>query len=272
MDDRETDLTRPAEAALISAARLGDEEAFQRLVALHRPAVETLAGLLSEDEHHVRAVVDETFAVAQETMRRMLGPGIALRPYLLLLARRLNEEIGEAPTSDLSREHACTAVPFRDDPQPGTDPRHANVIRQFSWLPEAWQALVWHLGVEGDDEADVAALLGISPLAVPALLTSARVTLRQSVLANHRARTLPPTCLGHALRLARSRSPVTPRAVARHTRQCETCDRLLADLEALDAELPQVLARVLLGDIADFYLALRRSRSRSRIDAWATPC
>lgn len=270
MDDGDTDLTWPAEAALIAAARLGDEEAFQRLVVLHRPAVETLAGLLSDDARHVRATVDETFIVAHETMRRMLGPAIALRPYLLLLARRLNEEIGQAPRPDLSREHACTAVPFRDDPQSAADPRHIHVVRQFSWLPEAWQALVWHLGVEGDDEADVAALLGISPLAVPALLTSARVTLRQSVLANHRARTLPPTCLGHVLRLARSRSPVTPRAVARHTRSCETCDQLVAALAAIDAELSQVLARVLLGDIADLYLALRRSGSRS--DAWATRC
>jgi DNA-directed RNA polymerase specialized sigma24 family protein len=260
MDDRDIDLTRPAEAALIAAARLGDEASFQSIVAAHRPAVEALAALLSDDENHVRAVVDETFTVARETMRRMLGPGIALRPYLLLLVRRLNEEVAETDVAtDLSRERACTAVPFRDhDP----DPRHAAVARQFSWLPEAWQALVWHLAVEGDDEADAAALLGISPLGVPALLSSALVTLRQSVLAKHRARTLPPTCLGHALRLSRSRSPITPRAVIRHTRQCEACHELLDDLGALERDLPRVLAHQLLGDVADEYVALRRSRSR----------
>lgn len=260
MDAHDLDVSRPAEAALIAAARLGDEASFQSLVAAHRPAVAALAALLSQDDAHARAVVDETFTVARETMRRMLGPGVALRPYLLLLVRRLNGEVTEEhAATDLSRERACTAVPFRDH---ATDPRHAAVARQFSWLPEAWQALVWHLAIEGDDEADVAALLGISPLAVPALQSSALMTLRQFVLAKHRSRTLPPTCLGHALRLSRSRSPVTPRAVVRHTRQCEACREMLEDLGALERDLPRVLAHQLLGDVADEYVALRQSRTR----------
>ncbi len=51
----------------------------------------------------------------------------------------------------------------------------------------------------------------------------------------------------------------------RHTAVCRGCAQLVADLDAVDRELPEVLARHLLGSVGDSYLELRRAVAHERV-------
>lgn len=256
------------DSALISQARLGDAGAFEVLVERHRGPVAEVARLL--DPFRRRRLVDETFDLAHGTLRRMLGPTASFRTYLLFLVRHLHEQhptgfptatlLDSTQAGLLGLEHSCSAVPFRDEL--GGE-RHSAVAIQFSGLPEPWQAVLWHLAVEGDDAETVGNLIGVAPAAVPALADSALATLRRSLTARHRAKTLPPLCVAHTLRLERSNGATTPRPVLRHAAECQRCAVLLDDLEAVERDLPRVLAGHLLGRAADGYLAERRTAHRA---------
>ncbi len=253
---RDPQSSTATEAALVARAGLGDDQAFDALVARHHGAVALLARLVAPEDRR-RALVVETFAAAHATLRRMLGPSEALRPYLLMVARRLHEEHPAGlPDEPLATEHFLSTVPFRD---PADGEMHPAVSVEFSRLPEAWKLLVWQLEVEGDSAEDAGALIGVSPVVVPALVEGARAALRRGLLARARARTLPPVCLAHTLRLARHAGVRTPRVVLRHTAQCERCAVLVADLDAVERDLGAVLARHLLGRAAEDYLAVRRT-------------
>ena len=152
-------------------------------------------------------------------------------------------------------------MPFRD-PAPGE--MHPDVSAEFSRLPEAWQLLVWQLEAEGDSVPGAAALIGVSPLVVPALVAGARASLRRALLERHRSRRLPPACLAHTLRLGRSVGCRPPRVVLRHTAQCERCAVLLGDLDAVERDLGEVVARHLLGRAAEDYMAVRRTGAARR--------
>lgn len=244
------------EAALISRTGLGDERAFDVLVTRHHAALTRFAGLVVPPERR-RALVETTFAVAHTTLRRMLGPGNALRPYLLLLAQRLGEEDpARVPVDPIVVEQFAGAVPFRE---PRAGEPHAAVSVEFSRLPEAWQLLVWHLEVEADAPEAASALVGVSPAVVPALVTGARSTLRRALIEHHLSARLPSACVGHTLRLGRSQGTVVPKVVLRHAAQCRACGGLLADLDAVEHRLGTVVARHLLGAAADGYAAVRRS-------------
>ncbi len=120
------------------------------------------------------------------------------------------------------------------------------------------------LEVEGAGADEAAAPIGVSPLVVPALVAGARAALRRALLLRHRSRTLPAACLGHTLRLGRSAVRPIPRVVLRHAAQCERCVVLVDDLAAVERDLGDVLARHLLGQAADGYLAARRATAGRR--------
>jgi hypothetical protein len=248
------------EGALAARAALGDHGAFDALVARHHGAVALLARLVAPEDRR-RALVVQTFDVARATLRRKLGPAETLRPFLLMTARRVNEE---SPRDAFGTELVVSTVPFRE---PAAGEMHPAVPVVFSRLPEAWQLLVWQLEVERDSVEEAAALIGVSPLVVPALLEGSRAALRRALLDRHRARTLPPACLAHTLRLGRNAGVRPPRVVLRHTAECERCAELLGDLDAVDRDLGEVLARHLLGWAAEDYLAARRTRAVTRAGA-----
>lgn len=250
--------TAATEAALVSRVAIGDCQAFDVLVARHRAAVALLARLVAPEGRR-EGLVSATFDLAHSTLRRMQGPTESVRPFLLMVVRRVDEEHaqGSAPSGLL-----LLGKPFRE---PGAGEMHPAVCVEFSRLPEAWQLLVWQLEVEGDTAADAGALVGVSPVVVPALVASARAALRCALLARHRSRALPPACLAHALRLGRTGGVLPSRAVLRHTAECEQCAMLLGDLDAVQRDLGEVVARHLLGRAAEDYVALRRGRAAARL-------
>lgn len=250
--------TAATEAALVSRVTIGDRHAFDVLAARHRAAVALLARLVAPEGLR-EGLVAATFELAHARLRRLQGPTESVRPFVLMLARRLHEQQaqGWAPGG-----HLLLGKPFRE---PGAGEMHPAVCVEFSRLPEAWQLLVWQLEVEGDTGEEAAALVGVSPAVVPALVASARAALRRALLVRHRSRSLPPVCLAHALRLGRTGGVQPSRAVLRHTAECEQCAMLLGDLDAVQRDLGEVVARHLLGRAAEDYLAVRRRGAAARL-------
>jgi hypothetical protein len=240
------------EATLITRVGLGEPHAFDVLVARHHGAVARLAREIAPGERR-RALVQETFDVAHTTLRRAVGLTESLRPFLLMTACRLR---GSRLDDPVGAQPFASEVPFR---VPRGDEMHPRVSIEFSYLPEAWQLLLWHLEVEGDGVEYAAALIGVSPSVVPALVEGARATLRRALLMGHRTRELPAQCLGHTLRLERTAGIHPPRSVLRHTAECDRCAVLLGDLDAVERDLGEVVARHLLGWAAEGYLATRRA-------------
>lgn len=226
--------TAPAsasDAALISQTRLGDDAAYATLAARHSPALVRLAHVFQDDPD---TVVGETLATARAALRLRQGPRAWLRGYLLQVA---------------SRQHA-TGIGV--GPLPAVQPA-------FGGLAEAWQAALWHRLVEHESPADVAAVVGVAQSGVIPVVTSAQEELRRAVLTRRWAQDLPAPCRAHLRRLLVVRPGVPPRAILRHATVCTGCSLLVEQLEALEAHLPEVLARHVLGPLGRPYLEVRRS-------------
>lgn len=77
-----------SDADLVSRARAGDEEAFERLVRAHQETVFRLAYLLSGDADEASDVAQETFVAAHRALSHF-DTTRALRPWLLSIAANL---------------------------------------------------------------------------------------------------------------------------------------------------------------------------------------
>lgn len=253
-----------SDATLIARTRRGDDAAFHSLAARHRGALDDLAALLGGPTDDL---VDEALDTAFQRLRRVHGPTVWVRGHLLQLVCQLHAQHltpGWGPVSTIgTREQLVEdAVPFRDHQLSGA---HDAVATEFAGLAEAWQAALWHRTAERETDTEVATVVGVSPAIVTALVDSARDELRRSLLGTRWAQPLPAPCRAHTRRLAASRHGVPPRAVLRHTAVCRGCAQLVADLDAVDRELPEVLARHLLGGVGDAYLELRQALAHERV-------
>lgn len=249
--------TTPAtasDAALITEARLGDARAFDKLSRRHHAAVRDLADLVHPEPARL---VAQALATAHRALHRANGPQVWMRGYLLQLAGRLAATAADPPEAKLRGTTLESSVPFRDHL---LSDRHGTVVAEFAGLAPAWQAALWHRCAEGEPVGDVGAVVGVAPVMVEPLVTSAREGLRRALLARRWQEAPSPPCRAHLGRL--DRSGAVPRSVQRHARVCPGCAGLLADLQAVDEDLPGVLARHLLGDTGDVYLARRRATGR----------
>ena len=133
-------------------------------------------------------------ADARDPARGSRTPSRRSGRYLLTSVRHLAYDRSRAErrldlTDDLADIQGIdpdgTIVPFTDPALAGLERTMA--ARAFATLPERWQAVLWHLEVEGDSPADIAPLFGLSANAVSALGYRAREGLRQAYLQEHLA-------------------------------------------------------------------------------------
>lgn len=240
-----------SDATLIAQTRRGDDLAFETLVRRHQAALRDLGSLLVDDPG---PLVDEALRVAYRTLRRVQGPQTWLRGYLLQLMCRIHAHRASADPD------APEPVPFLDDHQ--TDD-YDEVAAEFAGLADAWQAALWHRDAERESAAQVATVVGVSDDRVDALVRSAEEDLRRALLTRRWNDDLPAPCRAHTRRLMTASPDAIPRAVARHAVRCAGCAHLLDDLDVVRRHLPDVLARHLLGEVGDAYLAVRRTARSS---------
>ena len=258
----------PSDAELISRVRGGDLEAYGELYARHVDAARRLARQLvrgpdSDD------LVSDAFAKVMGVLRRGGGPDVAFRAYLLTAVRRLHvdrirSQSRLTTTDDL--EPFDPGVPFQDTAVAQFESGAA--AKAFASLPERWQLVLWHLEVEGQKPAEIAALLGMSPNSVSALAYRAREGLRQAFLAAHLAETDKAECrwvtehLGGYVRKGLSKRDHDK--VALHLDVCPRCTAMYLELTEVNDNLAGIIAPLLLGGLAAGYLGDRRRGRRRR--------
>lgn len=247
------------DAELIALVRGGDIDAYGVLFGRHRDAATRLARTLLAGSD-ADDLVAEAFSRVLETLRRGGGPDLAFRAYLLTVVRRCHIDRARAlqrtmPTDDLAT--LDSGEPFSDTAVAGFESTAA--ARAFASLPERWQAVLWHLEVEGQKPAEIAVLLGMSPNSVSALAYRAREGLRQAFVQMHAADAADDTCRATRERLgAYVRHGLSKRdevAVREHLDGCRACTGLYLELTEVNSSLAGLLAPVVLGSAATAYLA-----------------
>jgi RNA polymerase sigma factor (sigma-70 family) len=248
-----------SDAALITAVRSGDADAYGILYERHCAAARRVARQITSSPADVDDVVAETFVRVLAAIRRGGGPAEAFRPYLVTAARRVALDQVRGQRTQVPTDGAK----LPDPGEPFADPAEASlerslVARAYASLPERWSAVLWHTEIEQAKPAEVALLLGISPNSVAALRYRAREGLRQAYLQMHLSR-IPAECQPVAGKLgAFVRGALSSRdahQVVDHLSRCDDCTVAHTELVAINKTMRGVLAPVILGGQAAAYLA-----------------
>lgn len=228
------------DAELISAVRGDDDAAWAELCHRHlgaaRRFARTLVPAKAADE-----LVERAAEQALADLRRGEGPDVAFRPYLLAAVR--------------SEQRSLRTVAGEDRP----------AVRAYRTLPERWQLVLWHVGVERDQPGQVAPLIGVAESAVQGMTGRARAGLRAETLAlyDFEADDLGPDCERVREQLPAHLHGATARResgrVEAHLQTCADCREVCDELAAIDDDLAGVLAPVVLGAADTAYLAPRRA-------------
>ena len=247
-----------SDAELISAVRGGDVDAYGVLFARHVDAARRLARQITQGDGE--DLVSDAFVKVLGVLQRGGGPDLAFRAYLLTAVRRLHvdrirTDSRVQTTDDL--DPFDPGVPFRDVAVEGFE--NAAAARAFATLPERWQAVLWHIEVEGAKPADIAPLLGMTPNSVSALAYRAREGLRQAFLTEHVADREDISCgwtrsnLGPYVRKGISKRDGAK--VESHLEECRACAAIYLELTEVNSNLGAILAPIVLGGFAAAYLS-----------------
>ncbi|MDF2978295.1 MAG: hypothetical protein K0S40_3023 [Actinomycetospora sp.] len=256
--------------------------AFATLYARHHDAARALARQLARSPADADDLVAGAFTRMLEVLRAGRGPTEAFRAYLLTSVRHLAYDRTRAErrldlTDDLAGVHGAdpevTVVPFTDTALAGLERTLA--AQAFATLPERWQAVLWHLEVEGDSPADIAPLFGLTPNAVSALGYRAREGLRQAYLQEHLAAGSGRWDRRHrdtGERLgAYTRGGLSRRDAQRvevHLAECDECRALADELREVNSGMVRaVVAPLVLGAGLVGYLSSRGSTGTIALDA-----
>ncbi|MDD7916522.1 sigma-70 family RNA polymerase sigma factor [Actinomycetospora callitridis] len=302
-DEQVGDVSDPSDAADDSAGRPGEDlrsdaeliarlrgrgadrdstDAFATLYGRHQQAARALARQLARSPADVDDLVAGAFTRMLEILRAGRGPTEAFRAYLLTSVRHLAYDRSRAErrldlTDDITDVHGIdpdgTIVPFTDPAIAGLERTLA--AQAFATLPERWQAVLWHLEVEGDSPADIAPLFGLTANAVSALGYRAREGLRQAYLQEHlasgsgrwdRRHRETGEKLGAYTRGGLARREA--QRVEAHLAECGECRALADELHDVNAGMIRsVVAPLVLGAGLVGYLASRGSTGPLAFDA-----
>ena len=257
-------------------------DAFATLYGRHQQAARALARQLARSPADADDLVAGAFTRMLEILRAGRGPTEAFRAYLLTSVRHLAYDRSRAErrldlTDDIADVHGIdpdgTIVPFTDPALAGLERTLA--ARAFATLPERWQAVLWHLEVEGDSPADIAPLFGLTANAVSALGYRAREGLRQAYLQEHlasgsgrwdRRHRETGEKLGAYTRGGLARREA--QRVEAHLAECGECRALADELRDVNAGMVRsVVAPLVLGAGLVGYLASRGSTGPLAFDA-----
>jgi RNA polymerase sigma factor (sigma-70 family) len=248
------------DAELITAARAGDETAYEELYRRHRAAALRFARSLTGAGGDAEDLVADAFARVLAALRGGNGPDQAFRPYLLSSVRNAfydhaRRAAREQPVDELTP--LAPGVPFVDPVLAKDESRLVAIA--FGDLPERWQLVLWHTEVEGEKPAQVASLLGISANAVSALAYRAREGLRERYLQAHLASATDEQCQPTVDRLAgyirNKLSRAEAQRVRKHLDGCDRCRLLFVELTDINSRLGAILGPIVLGGAAAGYLA-----------------
>ncbi len=253
---------------LLDAVRHGSTDAYAELYDRHVGAAYSMARQVAKSPSEADDLVSETFAKVLDALRSGGGPTSAFRAYLLTSLRHTAYDRTRRDKK-LHLSEDVTTVPGVDGGESFVDPAVTGLERSlaaqaFARLPERWQAVLWHIEIEGQKPADVAPLLGLTPNGVSALAYRAREGLRQAYLQGHLGHLADAgpgveQCRATAERLGSwTRGGLAKRETAQvesHLDGCERCRTLAAELADVNGGLRSIVAPLVLGAGAAGYLA-----------------
>lgn len=256
----------PSDRELIDSVRQGSTDAYAQLYERHVNAAYSMARQVAKSPGEADDLVSEAFVRVLDTMRAGNGPNTAFRAYLLTSLRntaydrsrrerkiQLSEDVDEIGAPELS-------LPFSDPALAGLE--RSMVATAFSRLPERWQAVLWHVEIEGEAPGQVASVFGLTANGVSALAYRAREGLRQEYLQAHLGELGEDggeRCRATVDRLgAWARGGLSKRENAQvdaHLDGCQRCRALAAELSDVNGGLRAVIAPAVLGLGAMGYLS-----------------
>lgn len=263
------DVREPSDAELAESVRAGHLAAYGTLYERHVAAARNLARQVARSTTDADELVSEAFARVLDVLRAGRGPDSAFRAYLFTALRhiaydRTRRERRFELTDDVSTVGGVDPGALY---QPFVDPAVAELdrglaVRAFTRLPERWQAVLWHMEIEGQSPAEVGPMFGLTGNAVSALACRAREGLRQAYLQVHLADTTSGRCRATTDKLgAWTRERLSRREtvqVETHLDRCARCRELAAELADVNSGL-RMVAVALLGPAAAAYLATTRT-------------
>ncbi|HVV82087.1 MAG TPA: sigma-70 family RNA polymerase sigma factor [Kofleriaceae bacterium] len=213
------------EQELIAAARAGDREAIDELLARYEQPIYRFGLRMCGDEESAREVLQETMIAAFRHLPGFRGEA-ALSTWLYQIARSfcIKERRGQRPGAELDEELADQAP--SPDRQAHAREIGAALSKAIAALPADQREVLVLRDVEGLSAEEAAGVVGIEVGALKSRLHRARMALRQTLVGVLDARqTEPCVDLAHELS-AYAGADIDQATCARieaHLQQCERC-------------------------------------------------
>lgn len=231
---------------IISLVRQGVTEAFDVLYQRHLKVAQYVARAQTDNPSDADDVVAESFAAIFQLLKEGKGPKEFFRSYLLTVVRRTahdrNRKARRMPTA---ADDAILDSPVLDDDPVIGDLESTIMAKAFKSLPERWQAVLWHLDIEGLKPSQAAPFVGLTPNGVSSLAIRAREGLRQAYLQHHISQTVDRACDEYASQLGKYARNALKRTsqekVAAHLDSCAKCTALLIELNDVQGGMRAIL-------------------------------
>ncbi|MCM0616667.1 sigma-70 family RNA polymerase sigma factor [Paenarthrobacter sp. TYUT067] len=237
---------------IISMVRQGVTEAFDVLYERHLKIAQYVARAQTDNPSDADDVVAESFATVFQLLTEGKGPKEFFRSYLLTVVRRTahdrNRRARRMPTA---ADDAVLDSAVLDSDPVLNDLESSIMARAFKSLPERWQAVLWHLDIEGLKPAAAAPLVGLTPNGVSSLALRAREGLRQAYLQQHISQTMDDGCEEYASQLGKYARNALRRTSAERVRihldGCAKCTALLMELNDVQGGMRAILFPLVTG-------------------------
>ncbi|MET4902997.1 sigma-70 family RNA polymerase sigma factor [Paenarthrobacter sp. CC6] len=237
---------------ILNLVRQGVTDAFDTLYKRHVQIAHYVARTQSDNPSDADDVVAEAFATIFQSLKDGKGPKEFFRSYLLTVVRRTaHERNRKARQTQTAADDAILDAAVHDDDPVVGDLESSIMANAFKSLPERWQAVLFHLDIEGLKPAAVAPLVGLTPNGVSSLAIRAREGLRQAYLQHHISRSVDQACdefasqLGKYVRNALKRT--SKEKVGAHLEDCAKCTALLMELNDVQGGLRAILFPLVAG-------------------------
>ncbi|WP_347109242.1 sigma-70 family RNA polymerase sigma factor [Paenarthrobacter sp. S56] len=231
--------------------RQGVTEAFDVLYKRHFAVAQYVARTQTDNASDADDVVAEAFASVFQSLKEGKGPKEFFRAYLLTVVRRTAHDRNRKAHRALAADDALLDSAVFDDDNVVKGLEATIMAKAFKSLPKRWQAVLWHVDIEGLKPAAVAPLVGLSPNGVSSLAIRAREGLRQAYLQHHINETLDAACAEYASQLGKYARNALKRTsqekVSAHLETCAKCTALLIELNDVQGGMRAVLWPLLAG-------------------------
>ncbi|WP_345751568.1 sigma-70 family RNA polymerase sigma factor [Microbacterium rhizophilus] len=252
------------DADLVLRSRSGDTGAFGELWRRHYRSGVVVARAVSStidpDD-----LVQEAYVRIFQAIRRGGGPSGSFRAYLFTAIRNTAAAWGRA-----SRDTAIDELDTLADPETTDEAADSAVDRDlthtaFRSLPTRWQEVLWYTEIEQRGPAQIAPLLGMTPVAVAQLSSRAREGLREAWIQAHLNASVEGSECRWAIEHlgAHTRGNLGARNQSRldaHLADCTRCTTVAGEAQEVGSRLALVLLPVTIGvaATASYLAALQR--------------